>query len=130
MCAAAYGIQHALAAARRCGRRFSLPVLPGSPRRQRIALAWRPSSHLTADTSSADGRTWRVVGGVAQALLEVFRDAVVVYDEGGSDAAVFAVLFVVVDLDYGDAAPARKRDRVTVADRAACVSDDRYFSTG
>jgi hypothetical protein len=60
----------------------------------------------------------------------VFRNAAVVYDEGGSDAAGFAVLFVVVDLDDSDAAPVRQRDRVTVADRVACVSDDPYFSTG
>jgi hypothetical protein len=60
----------------------------------------------------------------------MFGDAAIVYDEGGSDTPVFAVLFVVVDLDDSDAAPVRKRDRVTVADRAACVSDDRYFATG
>ena len=65
-----------------------------------------------------------------QLLLEMFRDAPVIYDEGGSDAAVFAVLFVVVDLDDSDAAPIRKRDRLTVADRVAFVSDDPDFSTG
>src|SRR3954454_20530706 len=62
--------------------------------------------------------------------MEVLRDAAVVYDEGGSDAAVFTVLFVVVDLDDSDTAPVRKRDRLTVGDRVARVSDDRYFSTG
>jgi hypothetical protein len=60
----------------------------------------------------------------------VLRDAPIVYDQGGSDAAVFAVLFVVVDLDHSDVASVRQRDRVTVADRVASVGDDRYFSTG
>src|SRR4051794_3553832 len=116
MRAGAYGIQHALAAARRRGRRLSSPVLPESPQRQRIAPVGRPPLP-------------GVVGGVDQALPEVFRDAAVVYDEGGSDSAVFTVLFVVVDLDDSDTAPVSERDRLTVADRVARVGDDRYFST-
>ena len=52
----------------------------------------------------------------------MFRNAAIVYDEGGSDAAGFSVLFVVVDLDGSDAAPVRQRDRVTVADEGARAS--------
>ena len=59
----------------------------------------------------------------------MFRDAAIVHDEGGSDAALFAVLLVVIDLDNRDAAPVRERNRDPGPDRVACVIDDSYFST-
>ena len=89
MCAAAYEIQHALAVASRCGQRLSLPALPESPRQQRIA----------------------VVRGVGQPLPEVYRNAAVVYDEGGSDAAIFAQQGMPsIALGCGSIAQAHTRD--------------------
>jgi hypothetical protein len=61
---------------------------------------------------------------------EFLRDAAVVHDKRGSNAAPLAVFFVVVDLDDLHATSARQCDCVAVADRVAVVSDDPDLTAG
>src|SRR3954465_1745567 len=57
-------------------------------------------------------------------VREFFRDAALVHDKRGSNAALPAVFFVVITLDDLHATPVRHGDCVAVADRVAVVTDD------
>jgi hypothetical protein len=57
-------------------------------------------------------------------VCEFFRDAAVVHDKGGGNAALPTVFFVVINLDDFHATSVRHRDCVAVADRVAVVSDN------
>ena len=57
-------------------------------------------------------------------MRETFRDAPIVHDKRGGNAALLAVFFVVIYLDNFHATSVRHRDYVAVADRGAVVSDD------
>jgi len=57
-------------------------------------------------------------------VREFFGDAAVVHDKRGSNAALLAMFFVVINLDDPHATSVRHGDCVAVADRVAVVSDD------
>src|SRR5262249_35283921 len=83
---------------RPAGRRTSR--LPRSPRSQTLGTYSRPL------------------------VREFFRDAAVVHDKRGGNAALPAVFFFVVHLDDLAATPVGHRNCVAVADRVAVVNDD------